>query len=174
MRQCTGCREDKPLTEFYPKRGRGHGRAGHQSRCKTCAKVAAALWVRQNPVRHRANTARWARSNRETAARSVAKWSAANPAKRQAQLVARRAAKLKARAPWANSFFIAEIYDLARLRTQHTGVKHEVDHIVPLQSPIVCGLHVEANLQVIPSVLNRRKQNRVWPDMPAPAAEVRA
>jgi 5-methylcytosine-specific restriction endonuclease McrA len=53
-------------------------------------------------------------------------------------------------------------------------VKHEVDHIVPLKSPLVCGLHVEHNLQVIPATQNRRKHNRVWPDMPAPAAEVRA
>ena len=61
-----------------------------------------------------------------------------------------------------------EIYDLAARKTalKTGGVdRWEVDHIVPLQSPIVCGLHVEHNLQVIPASKNRSKHNRHWPDM---------
>lgn len=50
-------------------------------------------------------------------------------------------------------------YHLARLRTQATGVKHHVDHIIPLQSDVVCGLHVENNLRVIPATMNIRKSN---------------
>ena len=41
-----------------------------------------------------------------------------------------------------------------------------VDHIVPLQSPLVCGLHVHDNLRVILAVDNASKANRHWPDMP--------
>ena len=67
---------------------------------------------------------------------------------------------------WANRFYIAEAYRLARIRTAATGIKHVVDHIVPLQSPLVCGLHVEANLQVIPESINASKGNRWWKDMP--------
>jgi hypothetical protein len=65
---------------------------------------------------------------------------------------------------WANLWMIAEAYDLAKLRTKLTGVKHNVDHCVPLISSIVCGLHVEHNLQVIPAVLNRAKSNRLLPE----------
>ena len=71
--------------------------------------------------------------------------------------------------PWANSFFISEIYDLARLRTRLTGVAWEVDHIVPLRNPLVCGLHVEHNLRAIPKMQNKTKGNRYWPDMPEAA-----
>lgn len=47
-----------------------------------------------------------------------------------------------------------------------TGVKHHIDHIVPLNSPIVCGLHAWTNLQVISYRENIGKGNRYWPDMP--------
>ena len=63
--------------------------------------------------------------------------------------------------PWANLFFIGEIYDLARLRTKHTGMAWQVDHTVPLVHPRVCGLHVETNLRVIPATVNRAKSNRL-------------
>ena len=76
------------------------------------------------------------------------------------------AARKNATPKWANEFFIEEIYDLARLRTKHLGVKHSVDHIVPMTSGIVQGLHCEHNLRVVRHVENISKKNRWWPDMP--------
>lgn len=67
---------------------------------------------------------------------------------------------------WANKFFIEEIYELARRRTEITGFPWHVDHIVPLKSELVCGLHVQSNLRVIPAVENHKKKNYFWPDMP--------
>lgn len=78
----------------------------------------------------------------------------------------RRAAKLLATPVWANRFFIREAYALAKLREKVCGGKWHVDHIVPLRSELVCGLHVEHNLQVIPAAVNTAKHNRYWPDMP--------
>lgn len=78
----------------------------------------------------------------------------------------RRARKLRAIPKWANKFFVSEIYDLARRRTIAFGQKMEVDHIVPLQHPLVCGLHVENNLQIITKSANSGKRNLWWPDMP--------
>ncbi|KVP16997.1 hypothetical protein WJ84_01615 [Burkholderia ubonensis] len=85
---------------------------------------------------------------------------------------ARRQLRLRQAYPaWANDELIAEAYALARLRTLATGIPWQVDHIVPLNSDLVCGLHWEANLQVIPAVANLAKSNNWWPDMPdAPAA----
>lgn len=78
----------------------------------------------------------------------------------------RRAKKLQATPKWATPFFITEAYRLAMLRSKVMGFKWHVDHIVPLRSSIVCGLHVENNLRVIPASQNQSKGNRTWPNMP--------
>ena len=48
----------------------------------------------------------------------------------------------------------------AQLLSIDTGVKHEVDHIIPLIHDLCCGLSVPANCQVITKAANRRKASR--------------
>jgi hypothetical protein len=60
---------------------------------------------------------------------------------------------------WANRFFMSEIYDLAELKTKMLGSRWHVDHIIPLTHPLVCGLHCESNLRVVPEQVNLRKYN---------------
>lgn len=73
---------------------------------------------------------------------------------------------LKAIPAWADSAAIDAVYAKAKNLSEVTGFPWHVDHVVPLQSPLVCGLHCEANLQVLPWVVNLSKSNRHWPDMP--------
>lgn len=79
---------------------------------------------------------------------------------------ARNAREIQATPQWANKFIMDEIYHLAQLRSRLCRGKWHVDHIVPIVSKIVCGLHCEQNMQVIPARVNIVKGNRYWPSMP--------
>jgi hypothetical protein len=73
---------------------------------------------------------------------------------------ARRAKRMRATPPWVDEKETLSFYLEARRLTHVTGVKHVVDHIIPLTHSDVCGLHVPANLQVISELDNLRKANR--------------
>lgn len=79
--------------------------------------------------------------------------------------VVHRAQTVRATPPWADRQVIAEFYREAKRLTRETGELHVVDHIVPKISPLVCGLHVPANLRVIHWRENTAKANIWWPDM---------
>ena len=55
---------------------------------------------------------------------------------------------------------IRKVYAEARRRTRATGVKHQVDHVIPLRNPNVCGLHVLSNLKITTKAANAAKGNR--------------
>lgn len=90
---------------------------------------------------------------------------AKNRSKLRAKESARRAQCKRATPAWANPAEIEAFYETADALGMWTGEWYEVDHIVPLVSKKVCGLHVQANMQVLPKSENARKRNLHWPDM---------
>jgi len=65
----------------------------------------------------------------------------------------RRAKTLKATPKWANLAKIQEIYNKC-------PKGYHVDHKIPLQGKLVCGLHVETNLQCLTATDNMKKGNK--------------
>jgi 5-methylcytosine-specific restriction endonuclease McrA len=59
------------------------------------------------------------------------------------------------------------LYLQARLLTKITGEQYVVDHIYPLRSEVVCGLHVPWNLRVITQAENLKKSNLLPDDSEA-------
>jgi hypothetical protein len=158
MKPCRHFGVTKSLADFYK-----HPRMadGHLNVCKTCRDACVTEYTRKHRDRLLAQrNAACLRMYYRNGAAARAK-NAENQRRRQAHN------GNQAMPAWANRFFIDETYSFAQLKSDVSGIKHNVDHIVPLKSPVVCGLHTHENLRVIPGIENRSKRNRWWPDMPS-------
>ena len=157
MKKCSVCKIVKPRSDFYSHRGE---KDGLHCDCKDCARAAARARHALNREKGNAVSRQWyaknkSKSNASTRAYHVAnsdhirKIKRENKQSRSAHYAAkqnlRHARKLQATVGWADQWVISEIYELATLRSKATGVKWQVDHIVPLRGVTVCGLHVENN-----------------------------
>jgi len=102
--------------------------------------------------------------NYEKIKRVRSNWRKQNNYRLNAAAAKRNAAKLQATPPWSDMQDIEALYKQAAEMTR-LGFPTHVDHIVPLQSKLVCGLHCPSNLQLLSASDNISKGNRWWPDM---------
>jgi hypothetical protein len=159
-------------------------------------KAQQQAWAEKNPDKVRAKSRKYYHSHKEHEAARMKAWTAKNPDWKKnytkkwrlanidhckaydaqywrnnkplvyAKSARRRAALLRAIPSWADHDKIAAIYAQCIETAEATGIEYHVDHIVPLRSKIVCGLHCEGNLQILTGLDNSKKHNSYWPDMP--------
>lgn len=91
-------------------------------------------------------------------------WKENNKVQVRADTKARRRKHREATPPWLSrkqKSEIRQLYQIAITMTQTTGEQYVVDHIIPLRSDTVCGLHVPWNLRVITREENLKKSNKI-------------
>ena len=135
----------------------------------------AKQYRKDNPEKIKVLAKDWAKKNPEKikgyAVKAVKAWNERNPdyqsnfykANKERYIAAsarRRAAQESATPTWLTAIdkaMIQEMYDVSEARYIQTGIKHHVDHIVPINGKGVSGMHVPWNLQVITAHENLSK-----------------
>lgn len=176
MKQCSTCKVSKPFNDFYRDKTKSDGYAYC---CKPCKKknprnkekakaryekwresdkgrVYFKAYYQQHKDLYYERNKKWCEENRERYQELWRKHANKESTKKRHrfQEAKRRAQKLKATPQWADMDRIREIYE-------NCPKGHHVDHCIPLNNPIVCGLHVENNLQYLPALENIKKNNKL-------------
>lgn len=118
-------------------------------------------WQEENRERVNARTRERNAANPEAARHRRKKWKQKNPHVVAAHASVRRARLINATPRWADLEGIKRLYKIRNDIKARTGIEHHVDHIIPLQGKNVCGLHIPANLRIIPAEDNYRKNNKM-------------
>ena len=116
----------------------------------------------------------WRDDNLERAKELEKSWRLNNPHKVLANTNKRRATKLQSVPNWVNDIYVKDVYYFAEVANKKAPGVYNVDHIVPLVSDYVCGLHWEGNLQILTAIENASKSNRYWPQMNEITPELKA
>lgn len=186
MKICTKCGIEKSKSEFHKS---NKTKDGIITQCKPCKNQIIRKWDKYNQDKKRksslnqyykyheqkkAKAREYKTNNPEKIKSKMKEWRIANKeyikqyyednkawfktwnSKRRAQLI-------NATVPWADLEKIKAIYEEAIRLTKETGIVHHVDHIIPLNSKYVCGLHVEYNLQILIGHENLTKGNKFTP-----------
>jgi hypothetical protein len=162
---CTKCKVTKLYSDFQVDRQKA---SGLSSQCKSCRNDKAKDYYKLN--REKINTSNLQRYylNHEENKKKCLSYYYNNKDVVFKNCAKRRAAKLSATPIWVDKKHedrIKSIYSSCIKVSEKTKIPHHVDHIIPLQSKEVCGLHVWWNLRIIPAKENLSKGNRTWPNM---------
>jgi len=176
------------VTHYFTGEPCKHGHIAPRKTKGACIECLKVEWVRaaetradyfraynkREDIKDRKNE--WYQENRETVINNAATrpahvlreyrnaWKANNKTQVLADNKVRRRKHREATPPWLTrkqKSEIRQLYQIAITMTQTTGEQYVVDHIVPLRSHEVCGLHVPWNLRVITQEENLAKSNKL-------------
>jgi len=139
--------------------------------CANFAKIKLKThnWYLKNSEQRKITRDKWFSENKERTKATNSAWNKKNHHKKISYTHKRRANKLQATPKWfgeLDEFIMQEAVKLCILRKSATSIKWSIDHHVPLQGKLVCGLHIGCNIQVIPASINSSKRNYYWENMP--------
>ena len=102
---------------------------------------------------------KWSKKNRASIRERERAYLENNRAKIYAKIAKREAAKRRLIHPDTDNSKIMGFFNSAKIATLSSGVKHSVDHIIPMAKN---GWHHQDNLQVIPSSMNSEKGKKAF------------
>lgn len=158
-KKCNKCYTVKPLLDFTKNK---RSKDGFENRCKLCD----AARLREYYERKREQLSDYGRKkyleNKESEKERKKLYRLANPHVIATQSSMYRVSRARSVIPCLTKQDLDRIktkYKEAQWMTRHTGIKHHVDHIIPLKGKLVSGLHVPCNLRVITASYNLSKRN---------------
>lgn len=131
--------------------GHDDGRYVSDNACVQCRKLRSRKWERENPEKRRETKRKQMRAYRAARTDEMAAWAAWNSARSRGATVPEGVAiaeVVKATIP---------LYRKSRMLSEATGIRHEVDHIVPINRG---GIHALENLQIVSRTFNAAKRYR--------------
>lgn len=137
--------------------------------CYLCKSEKNKRWKLENKEHHERYQRAYQEENREYF-RNYSRFSDSCFRARERRVFLIKAGALQIDDPIWNLLNKTRIKHLRELASQYedwTGIKFEVDHIVPVVDENVCGLHWYGNLQLIPMKLNRLKKGVITHDLAA-------
>lgn len=183
-KKCSDCQLEKIITDFYKNKA---NKSGYESICKSCRKIRVKSWQSNNSERDKKRQKQWfsdnpskkksydknyRQNNKEKLKKSKStdyslnkekykfrnsNWRINNPQRfkelQKASCAMRRATKKGATPSWVDREEIKTIYF-------NCPKGYHVDHIIPLNNELVCGLHVPWNLQYLLAQDNLIKSNK--------------
>ena len=161
MKTCSKCNTNKSINQFSKNR---IAKDGHCSICKICSAHIRKEHYKANKLKTLENNQKYRLVNKVKLSNQKKLYKQINRAKYAANHAKRRAAKLNATPKWLTKEQLQEIrdfYEIAAAFKLYTGEEYQVDHIIPLQSDKVCGLHVPWNLQILTAKENVSKSNKL-------------
>ena len=145
-----------PIDNFFKDKTR---KDGYDKQCKLCRKIIYRTRVDSDPelARKKTRERQYDRLQHDSDYRDAQRQIRYSLMPKHA--AKRRAAKLQATPMWYEVDQVDKLYKDRLRKTNETGVMHNVDHIVPLISDKVCGLHCMDNLQILTEKENKKKSN---------------
>lgn len=138
LRKCPKCGEIKSFDLYHIDKSRF---SGYSIYCASCSSAKSSEYR----VQHQSRLSEYRKEHY-----------LANIAYYKDKAAHRRALVIRATPKWADRSKVLDIY-------RNCPAGYHVDHIVPLNNNLVCGLHVEHNLQYLSAEDNLRKSNKFIP-----------
>jgi len=164
VKYCDSCKKEARTASLH-KYNTSDKNIENQARYRKTDK-AKECWTRANKKHseyHSAYSKEWGKTEIGVLSQKKAglKWRSKPEAraKKAAAQMKREQTKRGATPSWSESEQIRDLYIEAKKLEMITGDKYHIDHVVPLNSAVVCGLHCIANLEILEASENIRKSN---------------